>query len=165
MYSDTRSWTVRPASASDLRAVNGVIESAIDTWEIPERVKRLCMPLYHYSAQDLAFLDLVVVEAEGVGIVGVAAWDQADAGEAPAGQSALLLHGIYVAPGQHRKGIGTRLFEAAVEAASSRGFDGMLVKAQPGADVFFAALGLERLPVEDASRDYPYRFWKALRSV
>jgi GNAT superfamily N-acetyltransferase len=162
---DAKAWTLRPASTSDLPAVNGVIESAIDTWEIPERVKRLCMPLYHYSVNDLAFLDLVVVEAAGVGIVGVAAWDQAAAGEAPAGHSALLLHGIYVAPGQHRKGIGTRLFEAAVKAACSRGLDGVLVKAQPGADVFFTALGLERLPVEDASRDYHYRFWKALSAA
>jgi GNAT superfamily N-acetyltransferase len=165
MNADNRTWTLRPASASDLPAVNGVIESAIDTWQIPARVKRLCMPLYHYSAHDLAFMDLVLVEAEGNGIVGVAAWDQADPGETPAGQSALLLHGIYVAPAQHRKGIGTYLFEAAVKAASSRGLDGVLVKAQPGAEQFFTSLGLERLAVDDASRDYPYRFWKASRGV
>lgn len=165
MKIDTRFWTLRRASAFDLPAVNGVIESAIETWDIPDRVKRLCMPLYRYSAHDLDFLDVVVVEAEGIGIVGVAAWDQADPGDAPVGHRALLLHGIYVAPAQHRKGIGTRLFEAAAEAAATCGLDGVLVKAQPNADRFFLALGLQRLPVEDASRDYPYRFWKALRGV
>jgi GNAT superfamily N-acetyltransferase len=166
MKFDAKAGTLRPASTSDLPAVNGVIESAIDTWQIPERVKRLCIPLYHYSAHDLAFLELVVVEIEDIGIVGVAAWDRADPGETPGGQSALLLHGIYVAPAQHRRGVGTCLFEAAVKAASSRGLDGVLVKAQPGAEQFFTSLGLQRLAaVDDASRDYPYRFWKALRGV
>jgi hypothetical protein len=40
--------------------------------------------------------------------------------------------------------------------------DGVLVKAQPGAEQFFLALGLERLSVEDHRRDYPHRFWKPL---
>ena len=162
---DTKLWNLRPASAFDLRAVNGVIESAIDTWDVPARVKRLSMPLYCYSDHDLDFLDLVVAEAEGIGIVGVSAWEQADPGDAPAGHSALLLHGIYVAPDQHRKGVGTQLFKAAEKAASSRGLDGVLVKAQPGAGDFFFALGLERVPVEDHRRDYPHRFWKPVNGV
>ena len=110
MITDTRPWALRPASRSDLLAVNGVIESAIHTWELPARVKRLCVPLYRYSEHDLDFLDLVVAEAERIGIVGVAAWEQADAGDAPAGHSALLLHGIYVDPDQHRKGVGHATF-------------------------------------------------------
>jgi GNAT superfamily N-acetyltransferase len=160
---DTRPWVLRPASPFDLLTVNGLIESAIHTWELPERVKRLCVPLYRYSEHDLDCLDLVVAEAERIGIVGVAAWEEADPGDAPAGHSALLLHGLYVAPDQHRKGVGTRLFEAAEMAASVRGFDGVLVKAQPGAGDFFRALGLERVPVQDCSRDYPHRFWKSLK--
>ena len=50
-------------------------------------------------------------------------------------------------------------------AASVRGFGGVLVKAQPGAGEFFRALGLQRLPVRDCSRDYPHRFWKSLRGL
>lgn len=128
-------------------------------------VKRLSMPLYRYSEHDLDFLDLVIAEAEGIGIVGVAAWEQAAPGDTPAGHSALLLHGIYVAPDQQRKGVGTQLFEAAEKTASSRGFDGVLVKAQSGAEDFFFALGLERVPVEDHHRDYPHRFWKFVKGV
>ena len=165
MMTDTGPWALRPASPLDLLAVNGVIESAIHTWEVPARVKRLCVPLYRYSEHDLDFLDLVVAEAERIGIVGVAAWEQADAGDAPTGHSALLLHGIYVAPDQHRLGVGTRLFEAAEMAASLSGFDGVLVKAQPGAGDFFRALGLERVPVHDCCRDYPHRFWKRLKGL
>ena len=50
-------------------------------------------------------------------------------------------------------------------AASVRGFDGVLVKVQPGAGDFFRALGLERLSVQDCSRDYPHRFWKSLKGL
>jgi GNAT superfamily N-acetyltransferase len=165
MMTDTKSWALRPARPFDLLTVNRLIESAIHTWELPARVKRLCVPLYRYSEHDLDFLDLVVAEAERIGIVGAAAWEEADPGDAPAGHSALLLHGIYVAPDQHRKGVGTRLFEAAEMAASLRGFDGVLVKAQPGAGDFFRALGLERVPVQHCSRDYPHRFWKSLKGL
>ncbi len=162
---DIKRWNLRPASPFDLLSVNGVIESAIHSWEVPARVKRLCMPLYRYSEHDLDFLDLVVAEVERNGIVGVAAWEQADPRDTPAGHRALLLHGIYVAPDQHRKGVGTRLFEAAEMAALIRGFDGVLVKAQPGASDFFLALGMDRVPVQDCSRDYPHRFWKSLKDL
>jgi len=165
MLTETKSWALRPASPFDLLTVNGLIESAIQTWEVPARVKRLCVPLYRYSEHDLNFLDLVVAEAERIGIVGAAAWEEADPGDAPAGHSALLLHGIYVAPDQHHKGVGRRLFGAAEMAASLHGFDGVLVKAQRGAGDFFRALGLERVPVQDCSRDYPHRFWKSLKGL
>ena len=88
LMTDTGPWALRPASPLDLLAVNGVIESAIQTWEVPARVKRLCVPLYRYSEHDLDFLDLVVAEAERIGIVGAAAWEEADPGDAPANHSA-----------------------------------------------------------------------------
>jgi GNAT superfamily N-acetyltransferase len=165
MTADRSIWTLRRAGALDLPAVNGIIESAIETWPLPARVKRLCMPLYRYSEHDLDFLELVVAEAEGVGTAGVAAWEEADAIETPPGRAALLLHGIYVAPDQHRKGIGSRLFRAVEKAALSRGFDGVLVKAQPAANGFFIALGMQRFAVLDDSRDYPHRFWKPVKGV
>lgn len=160
MMADTKPLNLRPAVASDLDGVNRVVETAIDTWRLPARVKRLSKPVYRYSELDLDFLDLVVAEVQDGGILGVAAWEQAEPGDAPAGHSALLLHGIYVAPDQHRKGIGAQLFEVAEKAAASRGLEGVLVKAQPDAQKFFVALGLQQIPVEDFRRDYPHRFWK-----
>ena len=151
---------LRQADVSDLESVNRLIESAIDTWGINARVKRLAMSSYRYTAHDLEFLELVVAEVEDTGIVGIAAWEQACQGDAPAGRSALLLHGIYVAPDQQRNGIATRLLQAAETAATTRGFDGLLVKVQPGAEEFFLACGMERLAVGNESRDYPRRFWK-----
>ena len=155
---------LRPATAADLDAVNGVIERAIMTcWKLPERVKRLTLPSYRYQAHDLAHLQLVLVETADAGVVGVAAWEETDPGEAPAGQRDLLLHGIYVDPQQQRRGIGARLLAAAEQAARNEGFDGLLVKAQSGAESFFLAEGMQALPVKDHARDYPHRFWKPIK--
>ncbi len=60
----------------------------------------------------------------------------------------------------HHAGIGSRLINAAVQAARQGRFDGMLVKANPDAQ----GKGLQPLPTEDARRDYPYRFWKNRRA-
>jgi GNAT superfamily N-acetyltransferase len=101
-----------------------------------------------------------VAEAPESGIVGVAAWEPADTGDAPAGSRALLLQGIYVIPARQGAGIGTRLVDAAVAAAREQRLDGLLVKAQAGADGFFHSLGFAQLPVVNPERDYPHRFWK-----
>jgi GNAT superfamily N-acetyltransferase len=92
----------------------------------------------------------------------VAAWEPASARDLPAGKTGLLLHGLYVDPQRQRTGVGSRLLEAAVSAAGEQGFDGLLVKARPEAEGFFLARGLTQLPVTDAERDYPHRFWKAV---
>ena len=155
---------LRPGTAADLDAVNRVIEAAVMTWDLPERVKRLSLPSYRYQPHDLEHLELLVAEDSAVGLVGIAAWEPADPKDAPPGARALLLHGIYVAPDRQRSGIGARLLEAAAAAARAQGFEGLLVKAQPSAEPFFRARGLEAIPVVDPARDYPHRFWKRLAS-
>ncbi len=154
---------LRPVTAADLPAVNRVIERAVMTWTLPERVKRLSLASYRYQPHDLDHLTLVAAELPDIGIVGVAAWEPAQARDLPPGKSALLLHGLYVDPDHQGHGIGSRLLEAAVAAAREAGCDGLLVKAQPDAVDFFAARGMERLAVADPGRDYPHRYWLAVR--
>lgn len=129
------------------------------TWQLPERVKRLAMPSYRYGPDDLAHLHLVVADDNVHGIIGVAAWEQADPRDAPSVRRGLLLHGLYVDPARQRGGVGTALLEAAVAAAREQGYDGLLVKARADADGFFAARRLMRLPVANTDRDYAHRFW------
>jgi GNAT superfamily N-acetyltransferase len=154
---------LRPGTIDDLEGCNAVIEAAVSTWPLPERVKRLSLPIYRYDAHDLEHLALLVAEEPGRGIVGVAAWEPAHPEDVPQGKKGLLLHGIYVVPDGQRSGIGTSLIAAAADAALVAGFDGVLVKAHPSAEGFFEARGLEPLPVLDAHRDYAHRFWLPLQ--
>ena len=152
---------IRPAVQTDLDSINRVIEAAVMTWVLPERVKRLSLPVYRYTRHDLAHLEMVVAEDQRRHIRGVAAWEAASTQDAPAGYSALLLHGIYVEPLHHRQGIGRRLFAAAEAAVAQHRCDGLLVRAQQDAVGFFASLGMSRLPVDEAATRYAHRLWKA----
>jgi GNAT superfamily N-acetyltransferase len=154
---------LRQARAEDLAALNGLIERAIMTWQLPGRVKRLSLPSYRYHPHDLDHLHIVVAEDAEHAIIGVAAWEPANARDLPAGQRGLLLHGLYVDPTHLRLGVGSQLLDAALAAAQAQGFDGLLVKAQADANGFFTARAMQRLPVEDPARDYPHRFWQAVR--
>lgn len=158
----THAITIRPATPDDLPAVNQVIEAAVMTWQLPERVKRLSLPSYRYDALDLDHLETVVAVTHSGRIVGVAAWEEAEPQDCPAGKTALLLHGLYVSPEEQRGGIGSRLLAAAEEAARIAGTDGLLVKAQNDAVAFFLAHGLERFPALDPARHYANRLWKPL---
>lgn len=153
---------IRPATSADLAAINRVVEDAVMTWKLPERVKRLALPSYRYHAHDLRHQRLLVAELPAAGILGVAALEEAAAKDLPAACSGLMLHGLYVSPAWQGRGIGTRLIEAAFALCRQTGHQGLLVKAQPDAAAFFQARGLQPLAVRDPDRDYPYRFWKRL---
>ena len=159
----TTTITIREASIKDLAAINELIDAAIMTWDVPERVKRLSLPSYHYMRHDLETLKLVVAENSEQRIVGVAAWEQADTKDTPQGQRALLLHGIYVDPKHHRLGIGSQLLHAAEQAAVNQDYSGLLVKAQTNAAGFFLAQGMQTLKVENEKRDYAHRYWKSIK--
>jgi GNAT superfamily N-acetyltransferase len=150
---------LRPANPDDLAAVNAVIERAVMTWKLPERVKRLAMSTYLYNAHDLEHLHLVLAEDHAAATVGVAAWEPAAARDCPPGRRGLLLHGLYVDPERQRHGVGVGLLSAAAASAREQGYDGLLAKAQAEAEDFFRRRGLRQLEVEDAGRDYPHRFW------
>ncbi len=156
---------LRRAQPEDLEIVNALVGRAIQSWDLPDRIKRISLPIYLYRTGDLEFMHVIVAEDPDGKIVGVAAWEPAAAKDAPRGRSALLLHGIYVDPDLHRCGIGSRLLDAAVQVAASDNYDGLVVKAQSDAVAFFEALGLERLAEENPHRNYPYRFWYPTRPL
>jgi GNAT superfamily N-acetyltransferase len=161
---DAPTLQLRPALVGELDALNAVIERAVSTWDLPDRVKRLSLPLYRYDAHDLDTLDVALIESAGRRIVAVATWEPAEVADTPDGSPGLLLHGLYVDPGLARQGLGTRLLQAAEEAARVRGVAGVLVKAQRDAEGFFLSRGFEPLPVRDPDRHYPHRLWKPLDS-
>jgi len=147
------------ATAHDLGRINALIGRAVMTWNLPERVKRLAMPSYQYHRHDLDHLTLMLVESPVGDLVGVAAWEPAVDREGPPGHRALLLHGLYVEPEWHGRGIGRYLLDVAADHAAKGGFHGLLVKAQADAAGFFRARGLHPLATQDIARDYAHRYW------
>ena len=145
-----------------LDRANAVIEAAVMTWDLPARVKRLSLPTYRYDSHDLEHLTLIGAEDAAGAIVAVGSWEPASTTDTPNGVKGLLLHGLYVVPALHGTGIGSRLLDAAIDAARHGGFDGLLVKANPDARGFFTVKGMQQLSTEDTRRDYPYRFWTDL---
>ena len=150
---------LRAATTEDLDAINRVIESAIATWNLPQRVKRISLPLYRYQRQDLEFLHMAVFEPANNEVAAVASWDKQCDDALPTGQPALLLHGIYVSADRQRQGIGSRLLQAAEQAVERCGC-AVLVKAQADAEPFFLRHGYRKLAVADPQRDYPHRYCK-----
>jgi len=154
--------TIRAASDVDLEAINRVIDAAIMTWDLPERVKRLSLPSYHYTAIDLAHYAIHVAVLDDR-IVGVVAWDKEP--HTVQQQRCLLLHGIYVHPDHHHQGIGSRLFSLAEQAGREQGLTGLVVKSQKDAEAFYASRGMHKLAVTDSEREFASRFWKTFKAI
>lgn len=152
---------LRAATADDLLFINGIIEAAVMSWNLPERVKRLSMPAYRYDADALKKVDMQVASDSDGDIVGVVAWCAPDEEAALEDRQALLLHGVFVDTTSHRQGVGRKMVEAALSQASERSLDGLLVRAQPDALAFFQALDFQQLPVVDEELDYKHRYWRA----
>ena len=153
------SLSLRPAHRDDLAVLNKVIERAVQTWNLPERVKRLAMSTYLYTEYVLQHVHIELAEDRSAGVVGVAAWEAAATRDCPDGVRGLLLHGLYVDPEKQHRGTGGRLLQAAASAAREQGYAGLLVKAQADAGGFFSSQGLQLLAVKDAGRDYQNRYW------
>lgn len=154
--------TIRPAEIRELDVLNRVVELAIMGWELPERVKRLALPSYRYTAFDLQHMELLLAEGPDKSALGLVAWEQADNQETLAGETAILLHGIFVVPSYQHQGIGSQLLHAVEEAARTANFSGILIKAQSDAIGFFHAQGYSQLQTANPARDYPNRYWKSI---
>jgi predicted N-acetyltransferase YhbS len=157
--------TLRPGLPADLDAINRVVEGAVMTWRVAERVKRLALPGYRYAEGDFADHTFTVAERGGDGVVGVAAMTDAEARDLPAGSTGVYLHGLYVLPALHRRGVGARLFRAAAMRARECGAAGVLVKAQRDAEAFFHAQGMRPLEHIGGEPLYPRPYWLCVATL
>jgi GNAT superfamily N-acetyltransferase len=139
----------RPLGTKDLEAINDVIAEAVLAWPLPERMKRLALPLLCYDEVDL--LHFHAIGAYGldrtvrpVDLFGVALWDQ-DA-----------LHGLYVRPEAQGRGVGRQLLESVASQARQAGIARLLVKAERVSAGYFQRQGLT---VAGSEAAYPYAFY------
>lgn len=151
---------IRSANVDDLDVINQVITDAVMTWDLPERVKRLSLPSYHYDMLDLQHLQILLACMDDRP-AGVIALDHEQDGENIPGKS-LLIHGLFVDTGLRHKGIGTRLFKEAEQIAQQHSVNGLLVRAYKDATGFFSAMGMTKLAVSNEEREYADRYWKRI---
>lgn len=153
---------IRKGSLEDLDQINQVLEQAVMSWDLPERVKRLAIPSYRYHAYDMNSMSFYLAENASGQVSGVAALEAITSSEDQENSPSMLLHGLYVLPEYHHRGIGRQLLSVVEEHAQREGFCSLMVKAQPEAKAFFSRNGYKELAVEDARKDYQYRLWKSL---
>ncbi|MBO6556108.1 MAG: GNAT family N-acetyltransferase [Pseudomonadales bacterium] len=150
--------TIRSATPSDLDKINLVIESAVLNWPLPNRVKRLAVPVLRYTETDLDFFETLVATFKDE-VIGVAAWDAAPAQSLPNGQGGLF-HGLYVLPLIQGQGVGEALMEAVFSDARALKTRGLLIKAQRVSRNFFEHHRMQPLAAND--NEFPWQYWKRL---
>ena len=152
--------SIRVGRSEDLDQMNRVVELAVMSWQLPDRVKRLAIPSYRYHDYDISSMTFYVAEDASNQVRGVAALEEVSAPLA-SDTRAMLLHGLYVVPECHGQGVGKQLLASAEIHAHNQNVSGVLVKAQPEAASFFVQQGYEELEIEDARKDYQHRLWKS----
>jgi N-acetylglutamate synthase-like GNAT family acetyltransferase len=150
-------------SEETLDNINGVVASAIDTWDISQRVKRLALPSYLYTRIDTQHLKFFGAWRNDA-LIGVVALEPMVNGRTES-RCAMLLHGLYVDPREHGRGIGARLVALAKSISLIGGFSELLVRAERNAVYFFRKQGFRSLQTDDKNRDYPHQLVAELATV
>ncbi len=150
---------LREIGATELDMANHMVTAAIETWDMPPRLRRLVAGTHRYEAGDFQTMRLFLLQTQSEETAGVLAVEDYPGTEADCPDRVLLLHGLYIHPEHQHRGIGRAAVAATRRLALDNGFAGVLVKAHASANAFFAGLGLTHLPVRDEKSDYPHRYW------
>ncbi len=139
----------RSLGKSDLKVINDVITTAVLAWPLPDRMKRLSLPLLRYDEVDLYHFEVVGAYALGSTVrprdlFGVAIWDQE------------TLHGLYVRPEAQGNGVGRALLDEVAARARMAGVARLLVKAERVSAGYFRRQGLTPA---GSDTPYPYAFY------
>ena len=150
--------TIHPATSVDLPRINFVIKSAVMNWPLPDRLRKITVPVMQYREDDMAALSVLVAKLNGE-ILGIAAWDSEPSHPLPNGLGGLF-HGLFVLPLVQYQGIGTSLMDAVFDEARKIRTTGILIKAQRVSRHYFERQNLTPLAATDD--EYPWQYWKRL---
>ena len=146
---------------TDLHCINKVVTAAVMSWPMPERIRRLSVPVLSYDSEDFKHYRFALYRDSGE-IRGVAAWN-AQAPMLTEFGIGRLLHGLYISPGSQGRGHGQTLTAAVLSEAVALGADGLVVKAERPSIGFFEHCGLQSLSALGPT-DYPYQYLYQLRA-
>ena len=150
--------TIHPATSVDLPRINFVIKSAVMNWPLPDRLRKITVPVMQYREDDMAALSVLVAKLNGE-ILGIAAWDSEPTHPLPNGLGGLF-HGLFVLPLVQYQGIGTSLMDAVFDEARKIRTTGLLIKAQRVSRHYFEHQNLT--PLAATKDEYPWQYWKQL---
>ena len=107
-------------------------------WPMPERLKRLSVPVLCYDCEDFNHYQFILYKDQGA-TVGIGAWNA---------QATVVT----------ARGDGQQLMAQILSEAMAMGADGLQIKAERPAITFFEHCGLQALSA-GSPKDYPYQFW------
>ena len=149
------------AKAADLDTINALITTAIGTWPVSERLKRLAALPLRYNWADFQDFEMVLCY-KAAAEIGVAVWQPDAPIQVSDSNQAILLHGLYVAPDAQGQGVGRGLLEELAKRALMRKQDTLYVRAERFAVGFFRRVGGRQLAAhegpEAGEQAYPHRF-------
>ena len=158
--------TAHEAAPTDLPQINAVIQSAITTWHLPERVRRLTAPLFEVDVTDMRDGQWLVTKNQDHEVTGVAHWTRAIGGDLPdKHRRAAIVHSLYVKPDAQHRGLGTALLGFIERAAREESFTALVVRAQRDAEGFFTANGFRPLRPEPDGVTYPRGLWRPVPAL
>jgi GNAT superfamily N-acetyltransferase len=128
--------SIRPAAAADARTVSDLAWRAKSSWGYPAEWLEMWRPALTITSEYLLAHDshVAVLEHE---IVGVCVLESH-------GETFSIEH-LWIAPEQHRRGIGRALLERALTHAARAGAARVRVESDPFAETFYARMGGRRL--------------------
>lgn len=149
------------AKAADLDTINALIATAIGTWPVSARLKRLAALPLRYNWADFQDFEMVLCY-KAAAEIGVAVWQPDAPIQVSGSNQAILLHGLYVAPDAQGQGVGRGLLEELAKRALMRKQDTLYVRAERFAVGFFRRVGGRQLAAhegpEAGEQAYPHRF-------
>lgn len=151
------------ATIDDLPDINNIIELAISSWNLPQRVKRLSLSSYLYDELDLQHYTIFLAQVNN-NTIGIISYEQAESKDVSLEKNVLFVHGLYVAPDFQRQGAGSFLIHAVEKIAKKNNLGGILIKAQKEAIPFYLKNKFMQIQATNARREYPERYWKSIES-
>ncbi|MFC3230945.1 GNAT family N-acetyltransferase [Marinibaculum pumilum] len=144
--------SIRAATPADLPAINRVIALARDSWDLPERVRRLAGRLHELGPTSFDSYEVIVAEdpegtVRGVAVMLLRPPVLDDGGP---GNTALYLEGLFVEPERGRRGIGSLLLRQVEARAREAGLSRIDLRARREAIGFFRKSGFRPLGPDDA---------------